>query len=288
MRAAIFSSLAVIGALLGIGSAGAKVIKIEVKVETAPQKDKEPVKENEPEAVQKAKVQLAEQLAKLKATHGQVLWLNAPVLAKEFPSDVFLAVRFRQFPVARVLPEGLSASNVFVVTKDGKVERLGDVKALTEFFGKNLPRVKKDADAGPVVSAWLALAQELKQDGFFKFEILDKETEAAKADGGVKVTGRAIVKQGGNGDLRVTLVFDADGKLTKAEEEAKIRPGPRPICQATKLLDPDPVVRRIVEQDLLIMGLAARDYLEEQRARANPELQRAIDRLWQRMVENGW
>jgi hypothetical protein len=50
------------------------------------------------------------------------------------------------------------------------------------------------------------------------------------------------------------------------------------------LLDPDPVVRSIVEQDLLIMGPAAGPYLEEQRARAAPDLQRAIDRIWQRVL----
>src|SRR6184192_2360441 len=67
-----------------------------------------------------------------------------------------------------------------------------------------------------------------------------------------------------------------------------IRPGPRPICQATKLLDPDPLVRRICEQDLLIMGLSARDYLMEQRARATPELRAALDRLWEKIQKNGW
>jgi hypothetical protein len=58
----------------------------------------------------------------------------------------------------------------------------------------------------------------------------------------------------------------------------------RPICQATKLLDPDPIVRKMAEQDLLIMGAAARDYLLEQRAKAGPELQAAIDRIWERML----
>jgi hypothetical protein len=29
----------------------------------------------------------------------------------------------------------------------------------------------------------------------------------------------------------------------------QLRAGPRPICQATKLLDRDPIVRRMAEQD---------------------------------------
>ena len=80
----------------------------------------------------------------------------------------------------------------------------------------------------------------------------------------------------------------AGPEISEATEQANVRPGPRPICQATKLLDPDPVVRRMAEQDLLIMGIAARAYLLEQRNKANAELRRAIDLLWQRMEKNGW
>ena len=43
-------------------------------------------------------------------------------------------------------------------------------------------------------------------------------------------------------------------------------------------------VRRMAEQDLRIMGRAARYYLDEQRAQAAPELRRAIDRVWRSMV----
>jgi hypothetical protein len=71
-------------------------------------------------------------------------------------------------------------------------------------------------------------------------------------------------------------------------DRSKLKPGPRPICQATKLLDADAVVRKMAEQDLLFMGLAARDYLMEQRAAAGPELRQAIDRLWEQIVNNKW
>jgi hypothetical protein len=237
-----------------------------------------------PENVQKAQEKLAELLNQQKAGHGQVLWLSAPALTQLFPKDAFFAVRFRQFPVARVLPEGFRASNVFVVPEGGKVQRLADDKALLTFFQKHLDPVKDEKPAKEAVSAWLALSQEFLQDGFFKFEILTKEIEVDKTDGGLKASGRAMVTQGGNGELRVTLTFNPEGTLRAAVEEAKIKAGPRPICQATKLLDPDPIVRRMAEQDLLIMGRAAGDYLHEQRARATPELRQVIDRLWQRIL----
>jgi hypothetical protein len=41
----------------------------------------------------------------------------------------------------------------------------------------------------------------------------------------------------------------------------------------------------MAEQDLLIMGRAARGYLDEQRARATPALRKAIDRIWERILE---
>jgi hypothetical protein len=90
--------------------------------------------------------------------------------------------------------------------------------------------------------------------------------------------------EGGNGELNVTLEFEK-GQLAKANETAKIREGPRPICQATKLLDADPIVRRMAENDLLYLGDLVKDYLDEQRAQATPELRQAIDRLWQRIQQ---
>jgi hypothetical protein len=84
------------------------------------------------------------------------------------------------------------------------------------------------------------------------------------------------------------LTFTGAGKLAGIEEANTVKAGVRPICQASKLLDPDPVVRRMAEKDILVMGRAAKEYLEEQRAKASPELKRAIDRIWQRIVEEGW
>jgi hypothetical protein len=63
--------------------------------------------------------------------------------------------------------------------------------------------------------------------------------------------------------------------------------GQRVGVQATKLLDPDPIVRRMAEQDLLVMGRATKPYLDQVRARVRPKLQLAIDRMWERIVREG-
>src|SRR2546430_9082269 len=52
--------------------------------------------------------------------------------------------------------------------------------------------------------------------------------------------------------------------LFRSSETANIKKGIRPICQATKLLDPDPVVRGMAEQAILVMGKAAKEYRSEE------------------------
>lgn len=235
------------------------------------------------EKAKKAQDAVKAHVDKLEGGQGaQYLVKIEPPVATTFPDHHFVIVRFRVFPVARLMPQGLQASNVFAVDKDGKFTHLKKVKDLEKFFKAKQAAVKEDKEAKAALASWLALSQEYHQDGMFKFEVLQKEF------GGDEKTarGRAIVAQGGNGELAVTLTF-ADGKLAKVTESAKINPGPRPICQATLLLDANPLVRRIAEQDLLIMGLAAGDYLMEQRAAAGPELRDAIDRLWRRILDNG-
>jgi hypothetical protein len=134
----------------------------------------------------------------------------------------------------------------------------------------------------------LRLTEEFTQDGFFKFSIPKESLTAVKPNGAWRASGKVVVAQGGKGEITANLNFDEAGKLTKIEETNTVKPGVRPICQATNLLDPDPIVRRMAEQDILVMGRTAQEYLEEQRVKACPELKHAIDRIWQRIVDEGW
>jgi hypothetical protein len=227
-------------------------------------------------------------LQKVGGQNAQLLYKAEPALKQVFPSQVFIVARFRQFPVAREIPAGLQASNVFAVPKKEETPLLlKTVKELETFFQKSAVSAENAATARDALAAWLTLSQELHQDGFFKFEVLEKEFAVETNEKTQAARGRAMVTQGGNGELTATLTYTG-GKLTSVAETAQIRPGPRPICQATKLLDADLIVRRMAEQDLLIMGRAARGYLTEQRDRAGPELRDAIDRLWRKIEANGW
>jgi hypothetical protein len=240
------------------------------------------------EEAQKAEALVKADLDKIKGGHAQLIFKDEPALKKVFPDQLFVIARYRQFPVARLVPEGLRASNVFAVSKKSdKTHLIRDTRELKDFFQAFAAPVKDDATARRGLAAWLLLAQEMQQDGFYKFEVLEKEFAAETNDRRQEVRGRAMVTQGGKGEIGATLAFE-DGKLMTATASGKIMPGPRPICQATKLLDPDPIVRKMAEQDLLFMGLAAREYLTEQREQARPDLREAIDRLWRRIRANGW
>lgn len=209
--------------------------------------------------------------------------IHDAALRAVFPSYHFFAAIARLYPVARAVPRGLKAQNVFAV-KDATASHLTNARQLERFFRANLVPVTNERLARDTAQAWLLLSSEFVQDGFYQFAVEKDSLKVTPAGNGKQATGKLIVTRGGNGQLVVAMRFDGAGKLVKVTENRKIRPGPRPICQATKLLDPDPIVRRMAEQDLLIMGRAAKDYLDEQRAKARPELRKAIDRLWQRIL----
>jgi hypothetical protein len=231
---------------------------------------------------------LQQKLATLRgAERGQVMPVAEDVLARAFPGDLFYVLRFHQYPVALAPPDPLTSNNLFVVRRDGSVEHLPDVGVLEAFFRAALRPVRTDAQARDAARAWLRLAQEFRQDGFFQFVIPDGSLKvAALANGGREVTSKAVVSpHGGNqGEIAATLTFDGRGSLLTVSESANIKRGIRPICQATKLLDPDPVVRGMAEEAILVMGRGAKEYLDEQRARARPALQEAIDRIWRRIL----
>lgn len=243
------------------------------------------VKKPTAEDIAKAEKSVKELLEKLNGGAARVGVVKDTALERALPSFVFLTALFPRYPIARPTPEGLSPSNIYAVGPDGKPQLIKDASALQEFFKKNLPVVKTDDQAKDAARAYVRLAQEFQQDGFFKFTLNDDSTKVTDRDGGKAATARVVVMQGGNGEMTATVLLDQNGKFDKATEEVQIKRGPRPICHATLLLDPNPLVRRIVEQDLLIMGPAAHDYLIEQRAKAPPELQRAIDRIWAKIQE---
>jgi hypothetical protein len=247
-----------------------------------PEKDKSMT-----EAIEKAQKRVQEELATLKGADGKVQYVEGDVLGRVFPEYLFFSVLYRQFPVAVLPPPPLKGSNVFAVPKgEGKIRLLTDTKELESFFRDALKPVHGADQAKDVARAWLQLSPIFLQDGYYKFSLMDESIRVAEEKTGMKASGKVVVMAGGSGTIDATVTFDDAGKLAAVDQVVKVRRGPRPICQATKLLDPDPIVRGMAEQDLLVIGRAAKPYLDEQRAKATPELQQAIDRIWERICED--
>ena len=207
-------------------------------------------------------------------------------VGRAFPGFSFFGVIFRQYPVAVQCPQtlDLKCANLFFV-QDGQVDFVSVIDDLKFFFAANLGPAPSQDVATDAASTWLRFSEELKQDFFYTFS--PANVSYTPRDDVTVVRAHASVAAGGDGNIDVVMTLGAAGSVLNILEKSALRPGIRPICQATKLLDPDPIVRRMAEQDLLVMGRAAKPYLDQIRATAQPKLQQAIDRIWQRILTEG-
>jgi hypothetical protein len=204
-------------------------------------------------------------------------------VGRVFPNFSFFGVIFRQYPLAVQCPPTLKCANLFFVRNNSQIDFASTIEDLTFFFAANLgPAPTQDA-ATDAVSTWLRFSEELKQDLFYTFSPSDVSympREDLKL-----LRAHASVAAGGDGNIDAVMTLGSAGSLVNILEKSALHPGIRPICQATKLLDSDPIVRRMAEQDLLVMGRAAKAYLDQIRVTARPQLQQAIDRIWQRILK---
>lgn len=197
-----------------------------------------------------------------------------------------LCLRYPIWPIAMNINPPLQSNNIFVLDANNKIIALiGDTDNLRKFCSQNMLPVKTEQQARTALVAYLRLQQELAQDGMFQFSIKKESLKFSRTGDQILIAGRSIVapNSGNEGYLESQLVFAANGKLKSAESTNKLQEGMRPICQSTKLLDPDPIVRKMAEQDILLMGPACKFYLDDMHSRANPETRKAIENIWKRI-----
>jgi hypothetical protein len=237
-----------------------------------------------------AEAKLKDYLAGIKGSEAGQTTLLADGTKETFPDHVLFSYVIRLYPVAREAPAPLKHATVIAVPKkkDGKPILITDAKELEKFFKENARPVKKTESPDDVVTAWLRAVAELNQDGFFKFTVKAGKGTGSDADGPITASGEAAVdpRNMDKGEIKATLTFKA-GKLTKADTKVNVIAGIRPRCQATKLLDPDPIVRAIAEDSLRVMGSTAKEYLDAQYAKASPQLRAAIDRVRAKIAAEG-
>ena len=231
--------------------------------------------------------QLVEDYLAARGVSGAVVRpITEDYVGRTFPNFSFFGVIFRQYPVAVLCPQvqDLKCSNVFFV-HDGQVDFVATIPNLKFFFATQLGPVPSQDGAIDAASTWLRFSEELTQDLFYAFSAPD--ISYMPQNDVTQVRGHAAVIAGGEGQIDMLMRLGFAGSFVNLYEKSALRPGVRPICQATKLLDRDPIVRRMAEQDVLVMGHAAKAYLDQVRATARPKLQQAIDRIWQRILDEG-
>ena len=234
-----------------------------------------------------AKEAVEKQVRDMKGSNFKTGVVDEKYLRAVFPKHVFVAVHFPLWPVARIPPEPLKSQNVFAVSNNGKITHLADAKKLEEFFKATLGA---QLDQDKTVRSYLRLRMEFIQDGYYKFKYPDKTKVVGPGSSLTLVEGvvEVVPEAGNKGDFKAVIRFDRADKFSAVtKEENKVVRGIRPRCQATLLLHPDRLVREIAEQDLLVLGQLAREYLLEQRAKAGPQLRREIDRIWRQIEDEG-
>jgi hypothetical protein len=205
------------------------------------------------------------------------------------PGYIFYIIYLRQYPVAYGPPdEQLGTQCIVAINKDLEIEKIPDEDALQVFYKAHQIEINTEVDCVLGIKAWLNLSQEYKNDGYYTFLISDDDIIVTELFGDVVtwgVEGISRVVSGGEGVITANIIIDLFGSLVNVTEEYELIEGVRPICQSTKLLDKDPIVRKMAEKDLLAMGFSAKEYLFNQRAASSPKLQKAIDALWERIVK---
>jgi len=217
---------------------------------------------------------------------GRMETLTAAELKVLFPDYSFMFLTIPRWPIARAAPAPLAMNNIFAVDSKGVVTQLTTADELQKFFVEKLPALKGD-DQLKAATAWATLTVEFPQDGMFKFTLGKPEVLPT---GGLNTSVRIVTTvgptNGDSGDVTSTISIDPQGKFLAANDKSTLKAGIRPICQSTKLLDPDPLVRRMAEQDLLVMGRTCFWYLDMMREQASPELQHAIDDIKERILRD--
>ncbi|GBD36692.1 hypothetical protein HRbin36_01820 [bacterium HR36] len=245
------------------------------------------ISDSKPISAPQARELVQATLKKIGVVQPPLQYLEHADVKGALPGWHVFVLRYPQFPVARIPPKGLGSNNLCLVSPQGSVEIIHQPAQLRDWFQRHV-RADTEKATSTALCAWLILASELRQDGFYQFRLVRESVTVKKSEQGILASGRieVVPKAGNEGFLAAEITFSPAGQLLEVREDVQLKAGIRPICQATKLLDSDPVVRRMAERDLLILGPLAIPYLQEQWYQADSELRRAIERIRQR-IEQG-
>ncbi len=205
------------------------------------------------------------------------------------PNCAFYSLHFREWPMAMMPMSPFKQRNVIIVPKTGDPVLYTDPKKIVGAFAQQVGSIV-GREMPMVTAAWLRVSAVFSQDGYFIFRYPIDQIRVNTGTVGFVATGKATVdpKGGDKGEIVASVNFwpnrNKELEIKSITETRTVQAGVRPICQALLLLDANPTVRRMAERDLLIMGPIIKPYLDEKRKEASPELQKAIDAIWQRIL----
>ena len=161
-------------------------------------------------------------------------------VGRTFPNFSFFGVIFRQYPIAVRCPAvpDLKCANLFFV-RNSQVDFVSTIEDLKFFFAANLDPAPTQAAATDAASTWMRFSEELKQDLFYTCS--ESYISYALRDNLTLLRAHATATAGGDANIDLVMTLGAAGNFVSILEKSAQRPGVRPICQATKLLDPDPI-----------------------------------------------
>lgn len=143
------------------------------------------------------------------------------------PNDRFYSIQFMRYPRAVKPPAPLQLGNLVRVSADGTVERIEGSAGLKKLFAKKLASANSQDETRAILLACLHLGEELYQDGYYVFEIRDKDISVVRHGDHWVATGKATVKKeggGGSGYVTVTVKTGSRGDITVSSH---LKPGVR-------------------------------------------------------------
>jgi hypothetical protein len=146
--------------------------------------------------------------------------VNDEGVRKTFTDDRFYSVHAKKTPRPDMVPKALRTLKLVRVRPDDSVEQIKDIEALKSLLCSKFSHVRDEAQVRAAVLTSLRLAEEFYQDGTMKFTMPQDAVSVSHEGDRIVATGKAVVSEGGKGEVQVSLNFGPTGTLKP--EDVKI------------------------------------------------------------------
>lgn len=156
----------------------------------------------------------------------KVIPITHEAIGLVFPTDHFFGVYLPRWPRAVIPPEPLSLETVVCVTESGAVEPIGSYDKLREFLVHKVAGVTDEKKAGAATMASLLLAAFGAKGA--PYQLGNPDIAVVNQGDRLISNGTVSVTESGRGNIKVTLAFEPDGRISPNDIKinSSTRPGP--------------------------------------------------------------